>query len=152
MIIPVIRSLIILLVISGAVGYTTYELNFGFSVGFVGALLTQIAAYNITRYVRDSIMTVKLKAMQVEEIKSFEQQGIELNCAHCKEPVFAPIRLDQQNSFDCPACGKSNAVYVNMTVARETDSINMDAITTRLLIDEEERAKDEIRISGSKEG
>ena len=151
MILPVIRSLIILLTVSTAVGYATYELEYGFIPGFIVALLLQLLVFNTAKYIRDSIMTVKIKSMQLEEIKSFEQQGIELNCAHCKESVFVPIRLDQQNSFECPACGKNNAVYVNMTVARETDSINMDAITTRLLVDDEERVKDEIRISGSKQ-
>ncbi len=148
---PVLRSLSILLAISAAVGYITYELMYGFTVGFISALLIQLFTFNIAKYIRDALITVRIKALQVEEIKSFEQQGIELNCAHCKEPVFVPIRLDQQNSFDCPGCSKPNAVYVNMTVARETDTINMDAITTRLLIDDEERVKDEIRISGSRE-
>lgn len=151
MILSVLKSLSILLSIATAVGYATYELAFGFWPGFIFMMITQIMVYNLYRSIRDSIVALRLKAMQVEEIKSFERQGIDLNCAHCKERVFVPIRLDEQNNFICPECNKPNSVYINMTVARETDSINMDAITTRLLIDEEEQAKDEIRITGGKQ-
>ena len=142
------RSLSLLLCISAAVGYVVYELGYSFYAGSVAALLIQLLVFNVFKFIRNALLTVKLKELQIEELQSFERQGVELNCAYCKEPVFSPIRLDQQNSFKCPACDKTNAVYINMTVAQETDSINMESLTTQLLIDDEERAKDAIRSSG----
>ena len=43
----------------------------------------------------------------MREIESFEKQGMELSCAHCKAESYVPIRFDEQNAHfnsehDCP--------------------------------------------------
>ena len=118
--------------------------------GFVGVFTLQVILFNIARYVREGYMRVQMKELQVREVESFEKQGMDLSCAHCKAESYVPIRFDEQNQFTCEHCGKQNSIYVNVTVARETTALNMDSITKRLLIDEEERVKDSIRITSEK--
>lgn len=128
-----------------------YAAGYSPIAGFVGVFTTQVIIFNIARYVRDGYVSVQMKELQVREIESFEKQGMDLSCAHCKAESYVPIRFDEQNEFTCEHCGKQNSIYVNVTVARETTALNMDSITKRLLIDDEERVKDSIRITSEKD-
>jgi len=140
------------MIVVGALGAgACFSLGWSPVAGFVGTMTIQIIIFNIFKYMRDGYMTVRLKELQVQEIQSIEKQGIELSCAHCKAETYVPIRFDEQNQFKCPECGNDNSIYVNITVARETTSLNIDSITKRLLVDDEERVKDSIRITGSKD-
>lgn len=47
-------------------------------------------------------------------------QGTDVTCAHCNAAAFIPIRFDDDNSFNCEVCGKSNSVYVDVTTAQKT--------------------------------
>ena len=65
--------------------------------------------------------------MRVEETKRIEayaQQGVDAACAYCNDMNYIPIRMDDDNTFDCGSCGKTNAVYIDVTVAQKTDIIN----------------------------
>lgn len=132
----------------GAVGAAfAYSVDYSYYKGFAFTVVAQLLVYNLFKYMRDGYMTVRMREIEMEEIKSFEKQGMDLECAHCRDVAYVPIRFDQQNVFECPACGKTNSVYLNVTVARETTPLNTEAVTTRLLIDEEERVKQSIRES-----
>ena len=141
-----------ILCVVGSIGSViAYSLSYSMIKGFLLTLVVQLVLYNMFKYTRDGWMTVKIKQLELEEIKSFEKQGMELECAHCRHVTYVPIRFDQQNILDCPECNKNNAIYLNVTVARETVPLNTEAITTRLLIDEEERIKQTIRESNDDE-
>ena len=144
-----LRGVITLTIISALGGGVSFSLNFGFLSGFILTIVLQIILFNTVKYFRDGHVSMRIREIELEEIKSFEKQGMELDCAHCREPVFVPIRFDEQNGFDCPKCEKTNAIYVNVTVARETTPLNIDAITTKLIVDEEEKIKDEMLITGN---
>lgn len=79
------------------------------------------------------------------EVEAFAKQGMELKCAHCNTLSFVPIRFDQHNTFDCPNCNSSNAVYVNVTVARETAMLGKKSIRTSSINDDESVAIRSIR-------
>ena len=146
MYIQLLRGLIILSTISSLGGVLAWGMTFPFWQGFALTSVLQIVLFNIVRYIRSGYLASRARELELEEIKSFEKQGMELSCAHCRAKVFVPIRFDQQNSFQCPECEEHNAIYVNVTVARETTPLNVEAITSKLIIDEEEKLKDEMRI------
>lgn len=52
-----------------------------------------------------------------EQQTMFEEQGTDVECASCKNIVFAPIKISNPESFSCPHCGVENSVYVNVETA-----------------------------------
>ena len=150
MLYQLIKSILILCIISATTGATFYVFNYDFWKGFLLATVLQVILFNIIKYFRNGYIMIKAKELDLEQIKQFDKQGMELKCAHCNALTYVPIRFDEQNVFDCPACGESNSIYVNVTVARETTALNMDAITSKLIVDDEEKAKDEIIIESTK--
>lgn len=61
--------------------------------------------------------------MMDEETKRLElyaMQGTDVTCAHCNAAAFVPVRFDEDNSFDCDVCGKSNSVYIDVTTTQKT--------------------------------
>ena len=151
MLVNLLKSVVLMCAVSMLGAGACYAFGVSPIAGFVGVFTLQIILFNCVRYIRESYMAVRIQELQTQEIESMEKQGMELACAHCKAESFVPIRFDEQNEFKCENCGENNTIYVNVTVARETTSLNMDSITRRLLIDDEERAKDAILITGSKD-
>lgn len=52
-----------------------------------------------------------------EQQALFEEQGADVECAACKNTVFAPIKVSNPDSFSCPHCGVENSVYVSIETA-----------------------------------
>lgn len=141
----IIKSLSLVTMVSTSVAYFAYTIQINPWSVFVLTVILQLLGYNLIKYYRDTRLVKHILEMETREIESFEKQGMELECAHCRTLTYVPIRFNEQNTFTCPACDKSNSLYLNVTVARETTPLNIEAVTTRLLIDEEERVKDSIR-------
>ena len=59
----------------------------------------------------------------------FSQQGVEVNCAHCNQPSFVPVRMDEENEFTCEQCGKHNSIYIDITVAQKAQLIDRDRLS-----------------------
>lgn len=101
-----------------------YVFNYDTLKGFIVVFITQL----ICSYVyRSFIQTLERNSMRVEETKRIEaytQQGVDAACAYCNDMNYIPIRMDDDNTFDCESCGKTNAVYIDVTVAQKTDIIN----------------------------
>tara|TARA_B100001123_G_C15331728_1_gene1031444 strand:- start:2509 stop:2967 length:459 start_codon:yes stop_codon:yes gene_type:complete len=145
-----LRGVFVTSVISGIFGALAYSTGYSFLNAFVFTFTIQIIIFNIVKYIRDGFVITKSKELEVQKIREFTKQSMELSCAHCNAKAIVPIRLDRENAFECPTCGKGNSLYINVTVARETTPLNLQAITTKMIIDEEQKAKDEIIIEGSK--
>jgi hypothetical protein len=141
----IFKSVIIVCLISTGVAAYAHSVNVNATATFVLATVLQIILYNALRHIRSDRMRIQLRELELREIESLEKQGLELECSHCRATAFVPIRFDEQNTYTCPSCGKVNSLYINVTVARETTPLNIDAVTTRLLIDEEELVKKSIR-------
>ena len=60
-----------------------------------------------------------------EQQALFEEQGAEVECATCKNIVFAPIKINNPESFSCPHCGTENSIYVNIETAVITKPVWM---------------------------
>jgi len=146
----IIKSILVISLVASCISWFAYSINMDPIPVFIMTIVVQILLYNIYRAITDRISAIKMREIQLQEIKNFNMQGLELSCAHCRHTTFAPIRFDQVNSFSCPECNKPNAVYLNVTVAQETTPLDMESITTKLLIDEEQRVKDSILTSDKK--
>lgn len=104
---------------------------------FVAVTAVQLVLGFIASAIKDAMTTIRIKELQVQELESFAKQGMELKCAHCNTTSFVPIRLDEHNTFDCPNCNSANAIYVNVTVARETSMMNQNSIRSSSINDDE---------------
>ena len=87
-------------------------------------------SHNLFVFCKLVLVATKMKQLQIDEVEAFSRQGLELKCAHCNNSSFVPIRLDEHNTYACPHCNKSNSIYINVTVARETTMLNSPSITT----------------------
>lgn len=144
MIPSILRSLLITVIIGlgfGGLMYFFIPEPISFYRGTIGGIVFQIIVYNIIRYFRSGMLRVRLKELEVEQLKQYDKQGMELQCAHCKHLTYVPVRFDQDNNFTCDACGENNAIYVNVTVARETTQLDLKSVTSKLIVDERDNAK-----------
>lgn len=57
---------------------------------------------------------------ETKRLELYAMQGTDVTCAHCNAVAFIPVRFDEDNSFNCEVCGKSNSVYVDVTTAQKT--------------------------------
>lgn len=127
---PVIRSLLLTFSVCTIISVIAYTLEYNYIAAFLFTFVIQIAVGFIVSSIRDSWLAIKSEQIENDRIALLSQQGLELKCAHCSNSSFVPIRLDEHNNYDCPHCTKSNAVYLNVTVARETAMMNVGRLTT----------------------
>lgn len=130
--------------IGGGLMYLFIPETTSFYRGFAGAFALQVVIYNIIRYFRNGAIMTRFRELEIEEIRQYDKQGMELQCAHCKHITYVPIRFDQDNDFTCPECDKSNAIYVNVTVARQTTNLDLKAISAKLIEDDKDSAEQTI--------
>ena len=111
----------------------------------VGLILIQLTLGYVVNTVMDYYTAVKNKSLENERLKLYSIQSAELKCAFCGEISVVPIRLDTENEYVCPSCGKRNSVYLNITVARSTTPMNVNPLTTSMINDEEEEILEQIQ-------
>ncbi len=141
----IIRSLLIVAVVSSTVAGIFYLLDYSFINVFLITSVSQLILGFAVSTIRDAYININQKRLETEQIKHFARQGAELQCAFCNTRVFAPIRLDEDNEFKCPSCENLNSVYVNITVARSTHPLDANPLTTFSIVDEEEEIIKHIR-------
>ena len=112
---------------------------------FIATSAVQLVLGFIASAIKDAITTTRIKELHVQELEAYGKQGMELKCAHCNTVSFVPIRLDEHNTFDCPSCNSSNAIYINVTVARETSMMDQKSIKTSSVNDDESIAIQSIK-------
>jgi phage FluMu protein Com len=134
----VLKSILIVCVVSAicaAIANPVFGIEYHKT--FTASIAIQFVIGFIASAIRDALTTTKLKELQVMEIESYAKQGMELKCAHCNTVSFVPIRFDEHNTFDCPQCNSANAVYVKVTVARETSMMNNKPVSVSSINDDE---------------
>lgn len=110
--------------------------NANYIAVFLISMIVQFALGFIIASIRDPYLKIQSEKIENERMNLLNQQGLELKCAHCSSSSFVPIRLDEHNNYTCPHCNNSNAVYMNVTVARETSMLNVGRLTTNSIDDE----------------
>jgi len=111
---------------------------------FYMTLIFQLILGFTVSSIRNPILQLRAEAIENERIQSFSQQGVDLKCAHCGSISIVPVVLDEKNEYDCPSCDNSNSLYINITVARKTNMLNMQHLVTSS-IDDESTTIDTIR-------
>ena len=115
-------SLVVTTIISLAAAYIgkiVYDTNF--TQVLVGAFITQIAVFYLWNSYMQFRVRTTLEQEETKRVKMYETQGIESQCAYCNSMNFIPIRLGENNEYECDECGNKNSVYVQVTTARKTD-------------------------------
>ena len=119
----ILRSLAITCAVSLGVAYFASSFEISFWKTFIAVTLVQLAGWQIV----DHFTSIKLRQIQqkAEEIDSM--QILPLQCAGCKTTNIVPIRLDEDNSFDCTNCNKTNSVYIETQTAVATSPIDLES-------------------------
>lgn len=119
----ILKSLTILLIISGSVAWSISSDVNTFSKMLVFTTLVQLTGYNI--YMR--IVRFFSEKLENERLREFSKQGIETKCPCNREiDIFLPIRLDQDNVFKCVECHKNFNATVNVKTFLSTNPIDLD--------------------------
>ena len=72
--------------------------------------------------------------LQVEKLKEFSKQGMEVKCpCYLEKKMFVPIDLNGVNVFDCKECDKSISVELNAKTFMQTDMIDLDKADENLI-------------------
>lgn len=134
----VLKSLVIICVISGIVA-AIFNPVFGFDhvKTFTATTGVQLVLGIIISSIREVLSATKIKELQVQELAEYAKQGMDLKCAHCGHTHYIPLRFDEHNAYECPSCKQSNAVYINITVARETNMSSKLSVTTSSINNDE---------------
>lgn len=121
----IIKSLLIVTTISisiAGVGYTMLGTNF---LGiFVISFIIQLALGWFIKTYSESTERKLIIEQQSNLITQIDQEANEAPCAYCGAVNLIPISPGTDNDFDCLECGKTNSVYVNVTIAQKTVPID----------------------------
>lgn len=125
-----LKPIIILCVISTVSSLLFYNTLLDFIKGFILATLIQIIFYNVYKNVIE-FLAVRL---QVEKLKEFSKQGMEIKCpCYMEKKMFVPIDLNNTNTFNCKECDKSVSVEVSTRTFMQTDMIDLDKADESLI-------------------
>jgi hypothetical protein len=125
-----LKPILILCVISTVSSLVFSNTSLDFLKGFVLSSLIQIIFYNVYKNV---IEYFALK-LQVEKIKEFSKQGMEVKCpCYLEKKMFVPIDLNGVNIFNCKECDKSISVDLTAKTFMQTDMIDLDKADENLI-------------------
>lgn len=128
---------------AGLLGWLiSYLLNYDLLKCFVATLAAQYVFFYLWNTVLSHNRTNKMSQEETQRIVAYQQQGVTVNCAHCNQPNFIPVRMDQDNQFECEECGKHNAVYIDVTVAQKSQSLDRSILSINSLIKEQQDAEE----------
>jgi len=125
-----LKPILILCVISTVSSLIFSNNILDFLKGFVLASLIQIIVYNVYK----NIIEYLAIRLQVEKIKEFSKQGMEIKCpCYLEKKMFVPIDLNGPNIFDCKECDKSISVDITAKSFMQTDMIDLDKADENLI-------------------
>lgn len=141
----IIKSLLIVTTISigiAGVGYTMLGANF---LGiFVISFIIQLALGWFIKTYSESTERKLIIEQQSNLITQIDQEANEAPCAYCGAVNLIPISPGTDNDFDCLECGKTNSVYVNVTIAQKTVPIDAQPYEITNFNENLQSAKDRI--------
>tara|TARA_B100002019_G_C21224066_1_gene576378 strand:+ start:309 stop:755 length:447 start_codon:yes stop_codon:yes gene_type:complete len=124
---------IVALCVAGLLNYIIgYDFYRGLTIAFVG----QLVLFYVWNTVLQAFMRVQFEKEKTKQAEYFSRQGIECTCAHCNTVNYIPIFMDQTNDFACENCGKPNSVYIDITVAQQTDITDKQSLSVNKFIKE----------------
>lgn len=128
MIRDILISILVTILVSAAVSFVGMIVyNADWVQIFVAAIFVQIAGFYLWNSFMQYRMKVGLEQEETKRISMYETQGVESQCAYCNAINYIPIRLNDDNNYECTECKNVNSVYVQITTARTTDIQNKSA-------------------------
>jgi hypothetical protein len=105
-------------------GILTSIINYFTGAGYIETFTALVCIQFVASYIWKSIAAFLLESKVMDEetkrLELYAMQGTDVTCAHCNASAFIPIRFDDDNSYVCEVCGKSNSVYVDVTTTQKT--------------------------------
>ena len=126
MIAQIIRSLLLLIIISSSVGGIGYFFNpslLTFAKYFVLITGLQIIFFFIYNNVLRYIARLNLEKESLQLAQLAEKNKIFIECQGCKNTNSVDIDLTQENSFKCIHCEAENKIDINFTTILPTKPI-----------------------------
>jgi len=122
----IIRSLLLLLIISSSIGgiYYTFNTTFlSFVKAFVFTLAIQIIFFFIYNNVLRYIAQLNLQKEAIRLAQLAEKNKIFVECQGCKETNSVDIDLTTENEFKCVHCNAENKINIEFTTVLPTKPI-----------------------------
>lgn len=146
MIKTILFSLTITTLLSAVIGaliWLVFDVNM--VRGFLVCFLVQLIGSYIYRSMLQTLERNNIRSEETKRIEIYSQQGVDASCAYCNAPNFIPVRMDDDNTFTCEACDKTNAVYIDVTIAQKTDIIDKQNLSVSSYIKEKIDATERIQ-------
>jgi hypothetical protein len=125
-----LKPIIILCTISTVLSLLFSNNLLDFAKYFLAATLIQVILYNVYK----SIIEYLAMKLQVEKIKEYSKQGMEVKCpCYLEKKMFVPITLNGENVFNCNECDKMISVDITAKTFMQTDMIDLDKADEALI-------------------
>ena len=113
-----IRSIVLLLLVSTGSALFFSELGIMFWKTFLFTIILQLVVWNIfTNYQRAQVMK-NSQLIEKEFLENVGKQEVKVPCSSCAHENIVSVELNSANTFECEACDVKNALYINIeTVA-----------------------------------
>jgi hypothetical protein len=122
-----IRSILITLSISGAVGVGAWYLTGDIIKGTVAGVLMIIIQISLASIINGISAKrnneAEYLAEQVLREASERKIPYNLNCAYCNQMNRAGISFNSENIFECDSCKQPNKVYIQFSTVRLTSPL-----------------------------
>lgn len=135
------KTVIVAAVIAGTCSLFGVDPLKSFIVGIVG----QFVFFYVWNSVMSFMLRMRVESEETNRITEWAKQGVEAQCAYCGAINYIPIRLDEENEFTCTECDKQNSVYVNITTAQQTDTLDKDRLSVSAYISEKLKMEETIK-------
>ena len=144
----ILFSLVKTVIVSGLLtGLGHYIFKYPLVDTFIVVTILQFVLF----YFWNSYIQVTLQknaaAEETSRIETFYTQGVDAPCAYCNHINYVPVRMDRDNNFECEACGKGNAMYVEVTVAQQATPLEKQALSISSYIQDKIDATEKIKRS-----
>lgn len=141
----ILKSLLKTVIVAAVIAGTAMLFEYPFIKTFIVASIGQFIIFYIWNSVMSMILKNKFEAEETSRVTEWTKQGVDVQCAYCGAINFIPIRLDDDNEFECTECGKTNSVYVNITTAQQTDTLDREKLSVSSYISDKIKTVQEIK-------
>ncbi len=119
-----IKQLLLLITITSAITLFFVTVGVNIFVSVITSLVIQFALYNGFNYIVDSITILRVRKIELEQLKELSFQTTEVTCpCSANHKQIVPLRFNTDNQYTCVTCQKLIKVYINIDTALATQPI-----------------------------
>jgi len=125
-----VKPILILCTISSIISSVFSKNWTDFIKYFLLVSLIQTISYNIYK----NIMEYFALKLQVEKLKEYSKQGMEVKCpCYLEKSMFVPIDLNGPNVISCKECEKTLSIDVTAKTFMQTDMLDLEKADENLI-------------------